>query len=108
MQIHIHSQNVVLSDAFHPWAEERVQEILAAFADRLTRVEVHLSDQNAQKGGVDTRCVIEGRPRGLDPVAAEHLGEGPRVAFTGALEKLQRVLGHQSGKLAARRRHEER
>ncbi len=106
MQIHIHAPHVPVSDAFHEYAEARVGEVLGLFEDRLTRVEVHIQDQNGQKGGVDLRCVAEARPRGLDPVVAEMRGDHLRETFSGALEKLRRVLDHQLGKLAAKRRPE--
>ena len=45
-----------------------IREGLARFSDKITRVELHLSDVNGDRGGNDKRCVIEVRPNGLDPV----------------------------------------
>ncbi len=80
-----------------------IQQTLARFADRLTRVEAYLRDENAGKGGLDMRCVIEARPRGLDPVTAEHLAAEAHEAVTGAVRKLERVLETRFGKLEERR-----
>jgi hypothetical protein len=102
MQVQINAPNESLPDALVELIENTVREGLAHHADRLTRVEIHLRDLNAQKGGVDKRCLIEARPRGLDPVAADHQSEGIRDALRGALEKLQRVLEHRFGKLSSR------
>jgi len=43
-----------------------VEGAVGRFADRITRVEVHLSDTNSHKsGGADKRCVLEARLAGL-------------------------------------------
>ena len=47
-------------------AEQIVTAALAPLVGRLSRVEVHLNDVNAQKGGADDiRCVVEARPEGM-------------------------------------------
>lgn len=101
MQIQINAPNVMPED-FPTQAEAGVQQALATYAERLTRVEVHVQDVNGQKGGVDKRCLIEARPRGLDPVTAEHEGAQAHDALKGALDKLGRVLSRRFGKLEAR------
>mgnify|MGYP006172692853 CR=1 FL=1 len=51
-------------------AVRAVDDALARVSSRLTRVEVHLADENAGKGGADDkRCMIEARPAGQSPVA---------------------------------------
>ncbi len=82
---------------------ERVQSIVEAslerFADRITRVEVFLSDTNGAKHGArDKRCVMEARAAGVSPVAASD--EAPNIleAIEGAASKLQRALGHTFGR----------
>ncbi len=103
MQIQINDPQKQISDELFAQIEDSVADALRSHAERLTRVEVHVQDLNAQKGGVDKRCMIEARPRGLDPVAADHSDEGVRDAFRGALEKIQRVLERRFGKLSSRR-----
>ncbi len=96
MEIAIHAPNMHAQvDAL----EEDVRHALAHSADRLTRVEVFLKDVNADKGGVDKNCVVEARPRGLDPVAAEHTAATLHEAVQGAARKVQRQLEHRFGKL---------
>jgi len=68
---------------------------LRRFRDRLTRIEAHLSDENGHKpgsGGDDKRCVMEARPRGLQPMAVTHVAGNLDQALTGACEKLERLL----------------
>lgn len=99
MEIMIHAPHL---EAHDERIRKEVDHSLHRFADRLTRVEVFLKDLNAAKGGDDLRCVIEARPRGLDPVAAEHHAANAVDAATGAARKLQRLLDHRLGKLGDR------
>ncbi|MGI8631307.1 MAG: HPF/RaiA family ribosome-associated protein [Solirubrobacterales bacterium] len=77
---------------------------LARFADQLTRVEVHLADENAGKGGgADKRCKIEARPAGQQPVAVTNHGATVDDAFSGALRKLGSLLERRFGRLDLRK-----
>ena len=78
--------------------EEAVRSKLARFEDRLTRLEVHVSDENARKGGDDDKtCMIEARPRGDKPIGVtEHAGDvdtAARRAASTMAQRLERVLG---------------
>ena len=47
-----------------------VQSALSRFGKRITRVEVHQSDENGDKSGRgDKRCVMEARLTGRQPIA---------------------------------------
>ena len=102
MRIQIHAQDPELPPEFRTFAEARVAETLAYMADRLTLVEVHIKDVNGQKHGVDKRCVIEARPRGMDPVAVEHQAAQAKDALVKAADKLKSVLTSRFGRLEAR------
>lgn len=106
MQIQINSPHAQLPDALRDFIEHGTTERLGHHSGMLTRIEVHLSDQNGKKGGVDKRCLMEARPRGMDPLVAEHDGVEYKDAFKGALDKLHRVLERRFGKLSARERGE--
>ena len=86
-------------------ARELVMQSLGRFEDRLTRVELHLADENsAQKGGpLDIRCSMEARPRGTRPVAVTHNGADTTEALRGAAHKLARALETEFGKRDAKR-----
>ena len=78
---------------------ERVESVVADaighFADRITRVEVHLSDVNGDKqGDNDKRCMLEARVGGLKPIAVTHQAAHMAEALHGAAEKLERALSH--------------
>lgn len=69
-----------------------VETGLARFRERLTRVEVHFSDVNGPKGGTDTRCVLEARPAGHQPVVVTSEASSSDDAVNDAVEKMSRLL----------------
>ncbi len=77
-----------------------VEQALNRYADRLTRVEVHLSDEN---GHDSQRCMIEARLEGRNPTAVTHCATTVDQAVHGALDKLKRSLGSSLGRLEDRR-----
>lgn len=70
-----------------------VETALSRFSKHITRVEVHLSDENADKGGgLDKRCMIEARFEGRQPLAAtDHAADVEKV-IQGAVHKLIRLI----------------
>ena len=59
MHIEISTDNTIAgSDSLAAHTKETVQKALAHFAEHITRVEVHLSDLNATKGGQDDKQCI--------------------------------------------------
>ncbi len=78
-----------------------IEDALSKFADRITRVEMHLGDVNGGKGGeADKRCMLEARMSHIHPIAVTHQAESIQLAIDGALEKLDHALSHALGKLA--------
>jgi ribosome-associated translation inhibitor RaiA len=81
--------------------ERAVRHALERFSDRITRVEVHLSDENSHKhGATDKRCLMEARIAGRQPTAVTHHAEDLTKAVAGASDKLKRALDTVFGKLA--------
>jgi len=84
-------------------AEQIVTQAVANLASRLTRIEVHLQDENAQKSGPDDiRCAIEARPEGLRPLTVTHNDSAIEPALRGAAKKLKALLDSEFGKLDRR------
>jgi len=77
---------------------EIVEQHLSRFGERLTRVEVHLSDLNGAKGGRDTRCVMEGRIAGMNPFTVDDVAEDWGRAVRNASAKLERALDSRIGR----------
>ena len=78
--------------------EAAVRQKLARFEDRLTRLEVHVSDENAAKGGADDKaCMIEARPRGGKPIGvtehASKVDDAARKAANTMAQRLERHFG---------------
>ncbi|MDP1966431.1 MAG: HPF/RaiA family ribosome-associated protein [Reyranella sp.] len=70
-----------------------VEGAVQRFSDRITRVEVHLSDENSRKSGHDDkRCMMEARVEGRQPTAVTHRAATLDQAVDGAAEKLKRSL----------------
>ncbi|MDH5823914.1 HPF/RaiA family ribosome-associated protein [Luteimonas sp. RD2P54] len=101
MHIQVNTDSNIQGDAsVVRHAEETIANALARFSRQVTRVEVHLSDSNAGKGGArDKHCALEARVDGRPPAAASDDAETVAAAITGAAKKLQRVLDSSLGKL---------
>lgn len=81
-----------------------IEDKLGRYAGRITRVEVHLKDENSdlKKGGDDKRCQIEVRIAGLKPISVTSYGGTQDQALNGAANKMQRLIATTIGKLDAR------
>lgn len=86
--------NIDQPDALAEQIEATVRDVLDRFADQLTRVEVHLSDENSDKksGSDDIRCLLEARLAGLQPVAVTDAAATVEQAVDGAVRKMMRSL----------------
>lgn len=88
--------------------EAMVREKLARFEDRLTRLEVHVSDVSSAKHGDDDKhCMIEARPRGGKPIGvtgkADKVDDAARRAANTLNQRLERIFGKE-----ARHQHDPR
>lgn len=73
---------------------------LDRFRDHITRIEVHLSDEDGDKsGGPDKRCLMEARIEGRQPEVTSERATTLEGAYSGAARKLQRVLQSTLGRL---------
>jgi hypothetical protein len=95
MQILINSDNQVdlTAGQVEQWQTE-IASSLERFRDWITRVEVHLTDQNSQaKGGSDDiRCLMEARPASKQPVSIEVRSASVDRAIREATKTLERRL----------------
>jgi ribosome-associated translation inhibitor RaiA len=90
---------------------ELVQQITAVvsnglerFSEKVTRVEVHLSDENSENkfGTDDKRCLLEARLAGLQPISVSDRAATLEQAVDSAVEKLKRSLDNTMGRLGQR------
>ena len=105
MQIQVHSDNHIEGSArLVDWVSASVASKLERFDDELTRIVVHLNDENGEKAGAhDKRCQIEARPKGQQPISVTHKAESLELAIDGAIDKLGNALNHHFGKLRSKR-----
>lgn len=76
-----------------------VEHALLRFSAHITRVEVHLSDENGPKVGVhDQCCMIVARLRGRQPIAVTNEAATLDQAVDGAADKLVRLIDHLLGR----------
>jgi ribosome-associated translation inhibitor RaiA len=91
--------NIAGGEKFSRYVETEIARLLSRFSDQLTRIEIHLSDENAAKsGGADKRCLMEARPTSHQPVSVTHDATTLEDAFTGAAKKLLRLLESDLGR----------
>ncbi len=100
MRILINSDSSIAMDAkLVKLIMREATELLDRFSDRLTRVEIHLTDIDRGKTGrVDKRCLVEVRVAGLKPIVASAQTRELETAVNQALRKMVRALDTSLGK----------
>ena len=100
MKIQINTDKNIAGDArLNQHTEDVVERALRHLAAQITRVEVHLSDENSAKPGTtDKRCMMEARIEGRQPIAITHDAANLHQAIEGAATKLKKSLEHDLGK----------
>lgn len=77
-----------------------IAEALGRFSDQITRLEVHLTDENGNKEGQnDKRCMLEARLEGLNPIAVTSHADTIEHAVKGAIDKMKTSLDSVIGKM---------
>lgn len=101
MQIQVNTDNHITGrEDVVRLVQSCVESAVGRFADRITRVEAHLSDANSHKSGGDhKRCLLEARLAGLQPLAVSHQATTIELAVTEAAGKLQRSVESTLGRL---------
>ncbi|AQZ95996.1 HPF/RaiA family ribosome-associated protein [Halopseudomonas phragmitis] len=103
MQIQINTDRNITGDTrLSETIEAELRNSLARFSDQITRIELHLRDENSatKSGSADKRCLLEVRLAGQNPVTTQDTAEHVMQAVTGAAEKMVRLLETQLGKLS--------
>jgi ribosome-associated translation inhibitor RaiA len=103
MKIQVNSDiHIEGGEALSARVSAAVEHALRRLQDQVTRVEVHLSDQNGDKSGQrDKRCVMEARLEGRQPIAAADQAATLDQAVRGAAGKLARLIDSQLGRTAS-------
>ena len=101
MKIQVNTdKNISGNEKLRTWLIALISDELNRFAHQITRVEVHLSDENGPKEGQnDKRCMIEARLEGMKPIAVTNNANTHEQAVEGAVEKLKTTLDTILGRL---------
>ena len=92
--------NVTGSEELRASLTSLISDELSRFDSNITRLEVHLSDENGHKGGQnDKRCMLEARIEGRQPIAVTSHADSNEQAVTGAIGKLKSSLTKIHGRL---------
>ncbi|QSE97359.1 HPF/RaiA family ribosome-associated protein [Fulvivirga lutea] len=94
--------NIKGTEKLQAFVSDKINTTLKHFTDRITRIEVHLSDENATKGGPDDiQCKIEARLKGLQPMVVTSKNSSKEKALSMAVDKMKGALDSAIGKLKA-------
>jgi ribosomal subunit interface protein len=103
MRIDVRGQTLSLTPALEAYVERRFKAALGRFGDRVTRVTVRLSDDNALKGGVDKHCRVElAMPRRRELVVDERQPD-MYAAIDFASDRVARALAREIGRRRSKR-----
>jgi len=94
MQIQVNTdKNIEGNEELVAQVEATVTKSLSHFSAHITRVEVHLSDENGGKNGQnDKRCMMEARLERRQPTAVTCEAATVAQAVAGAADKLKSSL----------------
>jgi ribosome-associated translation inhibitor RaiA len=100
VQIQVHTdKNVTVTDGLVQHLEDQIGSSLSRFSGQISHVEVHLSDEKAGASLSDTRCVMEVRPAGKQPLAVTHHAASVGEACNGAAHKLKTAVENRYGRM---------
>jgi ribosome-associated translation inhibitor RaiA len=95
MQVLLHSDpNTDGRHKMQEHLESVVNDALGRFAERITRVEAHLSDAHSalKASPDDIHCTLEARVVGMEPVVVKDHAGNAHQAIEGAVRKLKRAV----------------
>lgn len=80
----------------------QIEDELSRYSHQITRIEVHLSDEDGNKNGLNAmRCMLEARVEGRKPITVTNQADTHDQAVGGALDKLTTSLDTILGRLSS-------
>jgi hypothetical protein len=94
MKIQINTDKTIIGDeTLQATMISQIEGEFSRYESEISRIEVHLSDENGKKEGInDRRCLLEARIEGKQPVAVSCQASTTSQALTGAIVKLKAAL----------------
>lgn len=99
MKITTTTRDFELTDDLREYVEYRLAFALSPFQDRVRSVVVVLSDTNGPKGGIDKRCLVKTRLRGLSELIIAETESDFRIAVNRAADRTKRNLARRLWRL---------
>ncbi len=102
MQIQVNTDhNIEGHETLAAWIRGTVETALDRDSDHITRIEVHLTDEDGHKSGQnDKSCMMVARLEGRQPIAVSDRSETLEQAVNGAAGKLARLVESTLGRAA--------
>lgn len=93
-------KNIQGTETLETIVSDKINHELKHFVNNITRIEVHLSDKNADKSGPDDiQCKIEARVEGRQPVIVVSTNDSNEKAVDDAVDKMKATLSTLFGKM---------
>ncbi len=94
MKIQFNTDKTINGDERHQdFFTAQIAEELKRFQSEISRIEVHITDENGKKEGLkDIRCLMEARIEGKQPFAVNYQADNIELAVSGAIDKLKASL----------------
>jgi hypothetical protein len=101
MKIQINTdKNATASEELRTSLITLISDELSRYNDKITRLEIHLSDEDGSKDGQnDKRCMLEARLEGMQPIAVRDHSNTYEEAVMGTVNKLKSSLKSKLGRL---------
>lgn len=100
MTIQINTDKTLTGDKrSNDFFTSQITEVLQRFESHITRIEVHLKDENGKKDGFNNiSCLLEARIEGRKPIAITNQANTMDIAVTGAIDKIKASIESILGK----------
>jgi ribosomal subunit interface protein len=94
MKIQFNTDKSINGDERHEeYFSGQIAKKLERFENRITRIEVFLTDENGKKTGQnDIVCKIEARVESKNPITVSEQADSMNLAISGAIDKLKAAL----------------
>jgi ribosomal subunit interface protein len=104
MEMSVKGHHLDVSESLRAYAKRRVTLVLGEFANRLTGVDVRISDVNGPRGGVDKTCAMTLQVRGVGVVFVQARGSNAYSTVDSAASRVRSALVTRLGRHGHRRR----
>ncbi len=101
MKIQFNTDKTTNGDEKHKdYFSSLIEENLGRFDSHITRIEVHISNKNGEKDGLNGKlCLLEARLKARQPITVTCDADTKEKAVSGAIDKLKASLETILGKL---------